>query len=87
MQTIEIHISDTLLQRLPTDAVKLHLQAELQRLEARAANTLFSDNAVLFGAAPSDLSENHDDYLYAEKLTKLFTTVHCERSEAISAKG
>ena len=44
---------------------ELSLETALETAEAnrRASDPLFTDEAVLIGDAPSDLSRNHDRYL------------------------
>jgi Arc/MetJ-type ribon-helix-helix transcriptional regulator len=51
-----------------SELIRESLEAALGSVEAsrRASDPLFTDEAVFVGDAPSDLSRNHDRYLYEE---------------------
>ena len=49
--------------------VRRALESELEesRTDERAADALFSDDAVFDGQGPADLAAEHDRYLYGEQ--------------------
>jgi hypothetical protein len=51
-----------------SDLVRESLEAALEPAETgrRVSDPLFTDKAVFSGDAPSDLSRNHDRYLYED---------------------